>query len=93
MRFEWDAIKASVNFLKHKVAFAEAMEVFYDPNALENYDAGHSTSETRFSIIGFSSRRLLFVVFTEDNGQNVRIISARRATSAEREFYEGRIIR
>jgi uncharacterized DUF497 family protein len=91
MRFEWDATKASVNFLKHKVTFGEAIEVFYDPNALEAYDAGHSTDETRFSIIGFSSGRLLFVVFTEDGGK-VRIISARRATKIEREFYEGRII-
>ena len=91
MRFEWDATKASVNFLKHKVTFGEAIEVFYDPNALEDYDAAHSTSETRFSIIGFSSRRLLLVVFTEDIGK-VRIISARRATKTEREFYEGRIV-
>lgn len=83
--------EASVNFLKHKVTFDEAVEVFYDPNALENYDAQHSTSETRFSIIGFSSRRLLFVVFTELN-RNVRIISARTAAKAEREVYEGRII-
>ena len=91
MRFEWDATKASVNFLKHKVTFGEAIEVFYDPNALETYDAEHSTSETRICIIGFSSRRLLFVVFTEDNDK-VRIISARKATKTQREFYEGRII-
>ena len=83
--------KSVSKFLKHKVTFGEAIEVFYDSNALEAYDAGHSTKETRFSIIGFSSRRLLFVVFTEDNGK-VRIISARRATKIEREFYEGRII-
>ena len=92
MRFEWDATKASVNFLKHKVSFGEAVEVFYDPNALEEYNAAHSSSETRFSIIGLSSRRLLFVVFTEYNKQ-VRIISARKASKAERKFYEGRIIK
>ena len=91
MRFEWDATKASVNVLKHKVTFAEAIEVFYDPNALEDYDAGHSTSETRLSIIGFSSRRLLFVVFTEDKDK-VRLISARKATKTEREIYEARIV-
>ena len=91
MRFEWDATKASLNFLKHRVTFGEAIEVFYDPNALEDYDAEHSTSETRISITGFSSRRLLFVVFTEDSDK-VRIISARKATKAEREFYEGRNI-
>ncbi len=92
MRFEWDAQKASVNFLKHKVAFDEATEVFSDPNALEDYDAGHSTSETRFSIIGLSTRRSLLVVFTEDIDK-VRIISARKTTRAEREAYERRIIR
>lgn len=91
MRFEWDATKASVNVLKHKVTLAEAIEVFYDPNALEDYDAGHSTSETRLSIIGFSSRRLLFVVFTEDKDK-VRLISARKATKTEREIYEARIV-
>ncbi len=91
MRVEWDATKASVNFLKHRVTFGEAIEVFYDPNALEDYDAGHSTSETRICITGFSRRRLLFVVFTEHNDK-VRIISARKATKAEREFYEGRNI-
>lgn len=91
MRFEWDATKASLNFLKHRVTFGEAIEVFYDPNALEDYDAEHSTSETRIYITGFSSRRLLFVVFTEDNDK-VRIISARKATKVEREFYEGRNI-
>jgi uncharacterized protein len=93
MRFEWDANKASVNFEKHKVTFGEAIEVFNDPNALEDYDAGHSTTETRFFIIGLSSRRLLFVVFAEEIHDEVRIISARKTTKAERELYETRIIR
>ena len=92
MRFEWDADKASANLTKHGVSFDEAMEVFYDPNALEDYDARHSTSETRFSLIGLSSRRLLFVVYAEYDNQ-VRIISARKASKPERELYEGRIIR
>jgi len=93
MRFEWDANKASVNFEKHKVTFDEAIEVFYDPNALEDYDVEHSTNETRFFIIGLSSRRLLFVVFVEEIYDELRIISARKTTKAERERYERRIIR
>lgn len=91
MRYEWYANKASENYLKHKVTFDEAIEVFSDPNGLEDYDAGHSTSETRFFTVGLSSRRLLFVVFTEGD-DTVRIISARKATKAERELYERRII-
>ena len=92
MRFEWDATKASSNFLKHKVTFTEAVEVFYDANALEDYDVGHSTTEARFFIIGLSSRRLLYVVFSEATADAVRIISARKTTKAEREAYEERII-
>ena len=88
MRFEWDARKASENFVKHRVSFEEATEVFYDPDALEAYDAAHSTHETRFAIIGLSNRRLLFVVYTEPTAHLVRIISARKATRKERDVYE-----
>lgn len=91
MRFEWDAVKASSNVTKHGVSFAEAIEVFYDPKALEDYDAGHSTKETRFFIIGLSSKRLLFVAYTESVESVVRIISARKANKAEREVYEQRV--
>ena len=93
MRFEWDADKASKNFTKHGVNFAEAIEVFYDPNALEGYDVWHSINETRFFVIGLSSRRLLFVVYAEITHDRVRLISARKASRAEREFYEQRVIR
>ncbi len=46
-----------------------------------------------FLIIGLSSRRLLLVIFAEEIKDKVRIISARKATRAERKLYEGRIIR
>ena len=52
MRFEWDDQKAVENLAKHGVSFGEATEVFYDPNALEAYDVGHSVEEARFVIIG-----------------------------------------
>ena len=47
MRFEWDDEKAVSNFEKHGVSFGEATEVFYDPYALEDYDAKHSALESR----------------------------------------------
>ncbi len=62
MRFEWDGANAAANLRKHGVSFDEATEVFYDPNALEDYDSVHSDAELRFFIIGLSSRRLLYVV-------------------------------
>ncbi len=88
MRFEWDDQKAIGNLEKHGVSFGEATEVFYDPNALEGYDAGHSAEEARFFIIGLSSRRLLYVVYAERTNDIVRIISARKADKAERNIYE-----
>jgi uncharacterized protein len=88
MKFEWDDDKAQANVEKHGVSFGEATEVFYDPDALEGYDADHSDDEARFFIIGLSSRRLLFVVYAEREGDVIRIISARKAVRKERESYE-----
>ena len=88
MKFEWDNEKARANLEKHGVSFDEATEVFDDPNALAGEDAEHSYDEARFFIIGYSTRRLLFVVFAERHGDVIRIISARPPTPAERKLYE-----
>jgi uncharacterized DUF497 family protein len=88
VRFEWDDQKAIENLAKHGVSFGEATEVFYDRDALENYDADHSNEEDRFVIIGLSSRRLLYVVYAERAADLVRIISARKANRAEQQIYE-----
>lgn len=88
MRFEWDDQKALENVKKHGVTFGEATEVFYDPNALEDYDVGHSVGEARFVIIGMSSRRLLYVIYAERVADLVRIISARKAGRIQQEIYE-----
>lgn len=93
MRFDWDANKALINVVKHKISFREATEVFKDPDAVEVYDTFHSTNETRFSLIGFSSQRLLFVVYTVRSTNTIRLISARKASQAERNIYERRNIR
>jgi uncharacterized DUF497 family protein len=91
LRFDWDDEKAIANLRKHGVSFGEATEVFYDPNALEAYDAGHSGTEARFFIIGLSSRRLLYVVYAERVADIIRIVSARKADKSEQENYERRI--
>ena len=83
--FEWDAAKARANARKHGVTFEEATTVFDDPNAL---DAPDRYDPERFVIIGVSSRsRLLFVVHAI-RGERIRIISARRASTAQRRIYE-----
>lgn len=88
MRFEWDDQKAIANLERHGVSFGQATEVFYDPNAIEDYDVEHSVDEARFVIIGLSSRRLLYVVYAERAADLVRIISARKAGRAAQEIYE-----
>lgn len=90
MRFEWDDQKAIENLTKHGVSFGEATEVFYDTNAVEVEDAEHSFDESRFVLIGYSTSRMLYVVFAERHGDVIRIISARPPTAPERELYERR---
>ncbi len=65
MRFEWDPDKAATNLKRHRVSFEEAVEAFFDPTAVDDFDPEHSLEETRFNLIGLSSRRLLFVVYTQ----------------------------
>jgi uncharacterized DUF497 family protein len=86
-RFQWNSQKATVNLAKHDVSFEEAASIFDDPVFITVLDEEHSTDEDRYITIGMSSqRRLLLVAHAERNGI-VRIISARRATKHEREFY------
>jgi len=86
MLFTWDPNKAIANFRKHRIAFEEAVTVFSDPLALYITDDSHGD---RAMLIGESiKRRLLLVVFIDKVDQEIRIISARRATSHERKRYE-----
>jgi uncharacterized DUF497 family protein len=91
IRFEWDHVKAIVNFKKHGVSFEEAQSIFSDEFAVQFFDDEHSTSEERFLLLGLSSKaRLLLVCHCErGSGELIRIISARRATKRESTFYGG----
>lgn len=89
MKFEWDKTKAAVNLRIHGVSFDEAVETFFDPNAIQGFDAEHSEDENRFYIIGFSSRRLLYVIYAERGaGDIIRIVSARKAEQKKQKEYE-----
>jgi uncharacterized protein len=88
LEFEWDPQKAAVNLAKHDVSFEEAATVFGDPLGRIVADPRHSSGEERFVLLGLShDRRLLAVMFVDRSG-TIRIISARRATRAERRNYE-----
>ncbi len=85
MEFEWDEDKSILNKQKHKISFETAAHVFDDPNYIEIYDFEHSIDEDRYIAIG-KVGDILFVVFTEKR-DTIRLISARLATSVERELY------
>jgi uncharacterized DUF497 family protein len=88
MHFEWDRAKAETNRRKHKVTFDEAVSVFYDPLSATFSDPDSSRTQERLITVGHSSRqRLLLVVHTEQ-GETIRIISARLATAHERKQHE-----
>jgi hypothetical protein len=71
------------------VRFTEAASVFSDPPARIFPDGAHSENEAREIIIERSSAKLLLLVYFADPMMDqLRIISARRATKAEQRDYE-----
>lgn len=87
MEFEWDKEKEESNKRKHGVSFIEASEAFKDPNAVEFFDELNSDIEIRFRLLAFSPKRLLFVGYTIREDEIIRIITARKATTAEKRYY------
>ena len=88
MGVTWDPSKRAVNRKKHHVDFDEAATVLVDPLSTTFPDPDHSQEEERYVTIGLSAQGRVLVVAHADAGEEIRIISARRATRRERRFYE-----
>ena len=88
LEFEWDPLKAKRNLKEHGVSFDDATTIFRDTLSITISDPDHSDSENRFIDIGVSHRMELLVVSYTERKDKIRIISARRATRAERKNYE-----
>jgi uncharacterized DUF497 family protein len=88
LTFEWDLRKARSNLAKHGVGFEEASTIFGDPLSLTIPDPDHSLTEERYITLARAFTGKLLVVVHTDRGNNIRIISARRASQRERKFYE-----
>ena len=88
LSFQWDENKARTNLAKHGVSFEEAATVFGDRLSLTIPDPAHSQAEDRSIVLGQSHQRKLLVVVHTERGDNIRIISARRASRGERKSYE-----
>lgn len=86
--FLWNEEKARINPSNHNgITFQQAVEAFFDP-FLVVVDASRNDEE-RDAVIGLDRRwNLLYVVYIERENDMIRIISARKATRKEREYYE-----
>lgn len=85
--FEWNDRKAVANLRKHGVTFEEAVTALADPRALTAPDLYEPNREVTIGVSAVA--RVLFVVHTDRvRGERVRIISARKASNAQRRRYE-----
>jgi uncharacterized protein len=86
MAYQWDREKACANLNKHGIDFADAVSVFLDDLAITVTD--DRFEEERFITIGMDALgRVLVVVYTW-RGNEIRLISARKAMRHERTQYE-----
>lgn len=87
MRIVWDIKKAAANIRNHSVEFSHAATVLDDPMAVTIEDTRHG--EQRFITVGVDIiGRILVVVYAYSNEEEIRLISARKATPKERRVYE-----
>lgn len=86
--FEWNPEKAKINLQKHQVDFEEACTIFDDPQFISFVDEEHSTEEERTISIGLSTKSRLLMVAHTEHSENIRIISARKVTKHEENFYQ-----
>ncbi len=87
MFIEWDDQKNARNIAKHGIDFIDVADMFNHPMLVlrdERVDYG----EERWIGIGWMQRLIGVVVYTERNGDVIRIISARKATKNEVRLYE-----
>lgn len=88
MRFEWDEDKRQSNLRKHGLDFHDAADLFSGPR-LAVLDTRFDYGEDRWIAIGFIAGRVIVLVYTEDDvNQIVRIISMRKALNYERKQFE-----
>lgn len=86
MEYEWDPEKEKANFAKHGVHFADVVGALEDERAMTEPDA--RTSEERFRTLGMDFLGQIVVVAYTYRGENIRLISARKAKPRQRATYE-----
>jgi uncharacterized DUF497 family protein len=89
MAFSWDEDKRATNLKRHGIDFADAVGALLDPSSITREDPD-AQGEARYLTLGCGFvGNLLVVVWTERDGDVVRIISARAASPGEARHYRG----
>jgi uncharacterized DUF497 family protein len=86
MEFEFDDRKSAANLSKHGIDFVSAQILWPDPRRLET--TAMSLAEPRFQVLGTIDGKVWSACITY-RGENVRIMSVRRARDQEEEKYYG----
>jgi uncharacterized DUF497 family protein len=86
MRFAWDSNKNRRNRRVHGIDFADAARIF-EGSTYEVVDDREDYGEVRILAFGQIGNMIVAVVYTDRNGDERRIISARKARSHEIRVY------
>jgi uncharacterized protein len=84
---EFDPRKDAANISKHGVSLSTGDGVLNDPLAVTIEDSS-ALDEQRWITVGANSLGSLMVVVWTERGEEIRLISARPATTKERKYYE-----
>ena len=86
--FVWDEAKRKSNLKKHGLDFKDAYLVYDNPDKC-TYDASRG-GEYRLMDVALAviKGRLLTLVYTEEDDDEIRVISFRHASREERKRYE-----
>ncbi len=90
MDWHWDERKARANLQKHGISFDTAILVFDDPHNMTVLNAfPHGDRWETYGLVDPLTLVVIHTLYDDDSGG--RIISARKATTKERRFYEEEI--
>jgi hypothetical protein len=87
--FAWDETKRRANLKKHGIDFVDAEKIF-GGFTLSAEDTWEAFGEQRFLTLGLLEDQVVSVTHTE-RGDDIRIISIRKATKHEARYYFSQI--
>ena len=88
MKVTWDEKKRKQVIKDHGIDFGKIADAFQDPFAIIEEDLGHSDVEERWIAIARTSEYGLLGVIYTFRGDDVRLITARRAEKWMARLYE-----